>query len=147
MSGCSSVRELTLGDQTIYQVTTRDVFAPCTTTLLEKQDGKFVPLNAAMGAGGVGTVAGPAATAYAGHQIGRGIADSGDVTEISNSSESNPTTNSEANPAASINSVIDSKAYSYSNSESDSKATGIDIDVIKKYPHMKKSLDKYPKKR
>ena len=88
-AGCSSVQHIgTIGEKyELYKVTTRDFIAPSTQNVLT-YDTESRDLVESPGVGGnsvLGTVLAPAATAYAGHQIGRGLADSGDtITEENN---------------------------------------------------------------
>lgn len=74
----------------IVVVKTRDWVSPSTTTVMvfNKETGEFTKVEGGTGPGGLGTLAGPAATAYAGHEIGKGIGDSGDQSTINNGSAS-----------------------------------------------------------
>ena len=81
-------------------VHTRDLVSPCTTTLfmVDSESGKITKVEGGTGTSILGSLAGPAATAYAGREIGHGIKKAHpDKTNINNGNN-----NSAQNSAASI---------------------------------------------
>lgn len=98
--GCTTLDQTAkIGTHEIYVLETTAFLAPSTTTVMahNTQDGALNRINAGTGAGFLGAVAQPAATAAAGYFIGDGLEDSGD--EI-NSVENNEFSNSGGNNAA-----------------------------------------------
>jgi len=74
---------------TFVVVKTRDILSPATTTVMvyDKQSGTFDKVEGGSGASALSSLAGPAATAYAGYQIGRGIRkQKPDTTTVNNNS-------------------------------------------------------------
>ena len=100
--GCSHVNRIDLDGRIIYHITTWDLAAPNTVSLLEvDKNNELVMVNGGLGSGLLGVVAGPAAQAYGMNKIGDGLSKSGDNTNITNQSESNPVTSLESNPITS----------------------------------------------
>ena len=100
--GCAAVDKIgDIGGHEIYKVTTRDLIAPSSTTLLtlNKADNGLTRIEGGVGASMLGQVAGPAAVAGAGYFIGRGIGDSGDE----NRTENNTSISNTNSTAAGIN--------------------------------------------
>jgi len=98
-STMSSVGYISQGDKMLNEidsqygfivVKSRDLFSPCTTTVFryDRATRELTKVDGGTGASALGTLAGPAATAYAGHEIGQGIDGSGDTNNINNSSSS-----------------------------------------------------------
>ena len=96
LSSCASISSVDLPENfvdryEVLKVTTRDVIAPSTTTILiyDKNNKTLDKVEGSSGSSFVGQLAGPAATAFSGYRIGKGIADSGDDTVVNNDSSSN----------------------------------------------------------
>jgi hypothetical protein len=87
--GCSVTNKISLGGEAeLFHVTSWDLFSPNTVAFyqIDKETGHVIMVNGGIGASSLGTIAGPAAVAYAGNQLKKGLRDSGDEnnTEISN---------------------------------------------------------------
>jgi hypothetical protein len=92
-AGCSTTNKISLGGEAeLFHVTSWDLFAPNTVAFyqIDKETGYVIMVNGGVGASSLGTIAGPAAVAYAGNQLKKGLRDSGDEvnSEINNTSES-----------------------------------------------------------
>ena len=102
-----------LEDHAFIVVKTRGIVTPSTTTvfLYDKVNKTFTKVEGGTGASALGVVAGPAATAYAGHEIGRGLREAKpDQTNISNKTNVKGVSGSAAGAAAGSISVSKSKA-------------------------------------
>ena len=81
LAGCASMNQIgEIGTHEIWQVKTRDVISPSTTTVFvhNKEDGALTKVEGGTGRSGLGQIAGPAAVVGAAYFIGRGLEGSGD---------------------------------------------------------------------
>ena len=90
LSGCSTMQQLgTIGTHEIWEVTTRDIMAPSTQTILvhNPTDKSLTKVEGGVGPSLLGQIAGPAAVVGGAYFIGKGLEDSGDTTNVTSDSD------------------------------------------------------------
>ena len=128
LTACGGVYKVgQIGTHEVWQVTTRDVVAPSTQTVLTHnlKDGAVTKIEGGTGSSFLGQVAGPAATALGAYYIGQGIGESGDEVTVN---ETNNMDNKSGSAAGAI-SDVDNAAVAGAAAASSSSAKNFNANV------------------